>query len=88
MATCENTGIMMLNWPAQLSDINLIENIWAKMKMIVCYHSLPLSSITVLTNYVKNVQDNISPEYYKKLIDSMPRRVEAIIATNGNRINY
>ena len=83
----ENAGIVMLNWPAQSPDINPIENMWAEMKMMVRRCSPPPSSINVLTEYVKKAWDDIPPEYYKKLIDSIPRRIDAIIAADGNRIN-
>ena len=88
MTARENAGIVMLDWPAQSPDINPIENIWAEMKMMVRRRSLPPSSISVLTEYVKDAWDDIPPEYFKKLIDSMPRRIEAVIAANGYNINY
>ena len=58
------------------------------MKMMVRRRTPPPSNINVLTEYVKGAWDDIPPKYYKKLIDSMPRRIEAVISANGNRINY
>jgi hypothetical protein len=58
------------------------------MKVMVRRRTPPPSSIKVLEKYVKDAWEDIPPEYYKKLIDSMPQRIEAVIATNGNRINY
>jgi len=56
--------------------------------MMVRRRTPPPSNINVLTEYVKGAWDDIPPKYYKKLIDSMPRRIEAVISANGNRINY
>ncbi|CAB5373062.1 unnamed protein product [Rhizophagus irregularis] len=88
-ATRENAGIVTLDWPAQSPDIiNPIENIWAEIKMMIRRRSLPPSSISVLMEYVTDAWNDIPPEYYRKLIKSMPQRVDAVISTNGNRINY
>ncbi|PKB93191.1 hypothetical protein RhiirA5_303939 [Rhizophagus irregularis] len=55
---------------------------------MIHYRSPPPSSISVLTEYVKVAWDDLPPEYYQKLIDSMPQRVNAVIFANGYRINY
>ena len=84
----EDAGIVMLDWPAQSPDLNPIENLWAEMKVMVCRHSPPPSSISELIKYVKGAWNDIPPEYYRKLIDSIPQRIDAVISANGNRINY
>jgi hypothetical protein len=58
------------------------------MKMMVRRRTPPPSNIKVLEKYVKDAWKDIPPEYYKKLVNSMPKRIEAVIAANGNRINY
>ena len=65
-----------------------LENLWAEMKMMVRRRTPPPSNIRELEKYVKSAWKDIPPEYYKKLIDSMPRRIKAVIAANGNRIKY
>ena len=87
-ATCENAGIVKLDWPAQSPDLNPIENIWSEMKRMVRRRSPPPSSISVLMKYIEDAWDDLPPEYYRKLINSMPKRVNAVISANGNRIDY
>jgi transposase len=88
MAARENAKIVVLDWPSQSPDLSPIENLWSEMKMMVRRRTPPPSNIKVLEKYVKDAWKDLPPEYYKKLIDSMPRRIEAVIAANGNRINY
>ena len=66
------------------------------LKYIVTTEELKMNSekIKVIIKFltsdcIKNIQAfQKMTEYYKKLIDSMPRRVEAVIAANGYSINY
>ncbi|GET62590.1 IS630 family transposase [Rhizophagus irregularis DAOM 181602=DAOM 197198] len=83
-AARENAEIVTLDWPAQSPDINPIENIWAEMKMMIRRHSPPPSSISVLMEYVTDAWNDIPPEYYRKLIKSMPQREGIINMLNLN----
>ena len=55
--------------------------------IVQCHTSLP-SNIQEFEKYVKNAWKDVPSEYYKKLIDSMPQRIQAVIVANSNRIKY
>ncbi|RIA80281.1 hypothetical protein C1645_838979 [Glomus cerebriforme] len=42
----------------------------------------------ILEKYLKEAWEDIPSEYYKKLVESMFQRIEAIIDTNGHSISY
>ena len=78
--------IELLEWAAQSPDLNPIENLWSFMKK-------ELSKMVI-----KNKQDLITkfneiwsviPEaYVKNLIDSMSRRIEEVLRSNGGPTSY
>ena len=81
-----SNGIELLDWPSQLPDLNPIDNLWA-----------------ILDNRLKGRRPNSEEELYgilhdgwqvldtellTSLVDSMPRRLEAVIAVNGKLTKY
>ena len=49
----QKSGIVILPWPAQSPDLNLIENLWAEMKTMVRRRTPPPSNLKELKQYVK-----------------------------------
>ena len=48
----------------------------------------PLLNLKELEWYIKQAWKELPPEYYKKLIDSIPRHIRAVIAADGNATKY
>ena len=47
------------------------------------------SSIPKLQDAIMNVWvQDMTPEYFRKLVESMPRRLEAVIDAGGNTTKY
>ena len=46
------------------------------------------SSIAGLKKIAWKVQRQVTPNYLKKLYESMPRRVEAVVQAQGGHIKY
>ena len=81
-------GIEVLGpWPGNSPDLNPIENCWNYLKDRVA--RLKPVSIDDLQHKIKMVwTQDITPEYLKKLIHSMPNRLQACLKANGGPINY
>ena len=58
------------------------------MKMSIRQQNSKPTSLSELEQYVKDAWKSISPEYYKKLIDSMPDRIKACIEAKGYITKY
>ena len=82
-----NSIQLLENWPSNSPDLNEIENCWAYMKNKVAEHR-PTSE-KHLVDILKQVwPQEISAEYCKKLVKSMPQRIQGELDNNGNPTKY
>jgi transposase len=80
--------ISLLDWPPSSPDINPIENLWSivKRRMEVAQ---PRNKQDLISSFVHVWnRDKDLPEIMKKLVISMPTRVEKIIVNNGLGTGY
>ncbi len=69
--------IPVLNWPANSPDLNPIENLWGIVKRKMRY-ARP-NNAEELKDAIRATWALITPEQCHRLIDSMPRRIAAVI---------
>ncbi|GFX61299.1 transposable element Tc1 transposase [Trichonephila clavipes] len=75
-----------LEKPPQSLDLNPIENLW--MHLDTEAREKNVSSKENLEENLQEVWNSIDTEITKKLIESMPRRLEAVIKANGLLTKY
>ncbi|GFT85962.1 transposable element Tcb2 transposase [Trichonephila clavipes] len=81
-------NIPLLDWPGNSPDMNPIENVWELMKREVAKYVITnktqlLERIIHLWNHHPQMQETV-----QSCIDSMPRRIEALIAAKGGSTKY
>lgn len=82
----EENGIQVMEWPAQSPDCNPIENVWGLLKARMCKKNL--RSVPVFIKHIKDEWKQLSRDYAQKLVESCPKRCEAVIANNGDWTIY
>ena len=78
MAWFEETELNVMTWPAQSPDLNPIENLWDELgKGLDGYTPRNKQQ---LWEILKDEWNKITTDVTKKLVESMPRRLQAVIA--------
>ncbi len=83
---CLRSSVKFLNWPANSPDLNPIENLWGIVKRKMWY-ARP-NNAEELKATIRATWALITPEQCHRLIDSMPRRIAAVIQAKGAPTKY
>jgi hypothetical protein len=88
-------GILVTDWPLYSPNLNLIKHVWRKLKELVLKMHPEISNITreenireALRKALQEAWDIIPKEYFDRLIESMPSRVNAVIKAKGWHTKY
>ena len=82
----DEAGIEPMDWPAQSPDLNPIEHLWGVLGKAI--RSMASTSKDNLYKNLRSEWEKISPETCKNLVESMPRRVKAVIMAKGGPTRY
>ena len=75
----KDNNIQVLKWPAQSPDLNPIEHLWHHPKCQLQQYNTPAKGVHELWERVVEEWNEIGPEVCQNLIESMPRRIQAVI---------
>ena len=84
----EDHGIRVLKWPAQSPDLNPIEHLWSHVKRQLAKYENPPKGVTELWERFEKEWNDIPKSVCQNLIESMPRRVQAVIKAKGGSTKY
>ena len=79
--------INVLKWPGNSPVLNPIENLWSRLKKLVRKEK-PGNRRQLIEAVIKSWFHVISTEDLGNLVDSMPRRIAAVIKSNGYPTKY
>lgn len=84
----EDHRIRLLKWPAQSPDLNPIEHLWDHLKRKLNSYENHPTSIQELEARIEWEWNRVDPEVCRNLVDSMPRRIAAVIRAKGGSTKY
>ena len=76
-------GVEELDWPAWSPDLHLIKHLWDELERCLRARPSRPTSVSDLTNELLEEWSNIPITTFLNLVESLPRRVEAVIAAKG-----
>ena len=77
-----------MKWPAQSPDLNPIEHLWHHINTRLRAYETPPNGVHELWERVEAEWEKIEPRVCQNLIESMPRRVAAVIKAKGGYTKY
>ena len=84
----ENNDILSLPWPPQSPDLNPIEHLWDELERRVRKRENLPKNLDELFAVLAEEWYSLEGETLANLVDSMPRRIQAVIDARGNPTPY
>ena len=81
-------GLNVLQWPSQSPDLNPIEHLWDHLKCHLNARPMQPTGMLELWARVEEEWEGIPQGIVLNLIDSMPRRIEAVLQAKGGMTKY
>jgi len=78
--------VRLLSWPGQSPDLNPIENLWAYLKTQV--QKRKPKNVVELDEIVHEEWSKLDDQILTNLVESMPRRIQAVIEAKGYPSKY
>ena len=79
----EDDSIRVLDWPAQSPDLNPIEHLWNEMDRRLRRLETPVRTQDDVWDAIQRIWVELENDVYKKLVDTMPPRINDVIKANG-----
>ena len=84
----EDHNYDVMIWPAQSPDLNPIEHLWTHLKKKLAEYEEAPKGIQELWGRAEEEWNKIDEEICQNLIESMPRRIEAVVKAKGGYTKY
>ena len=84
----KNKNVTTISWPANSPDLNPIENVWKLLKDNIQKRENFPRTMEELKITLKEEWSKFDVSILRDIVDSMPRRIEAVLKVNGAPTKY
>ncbi len=78
----------LLKWPPQSPDLNPIEHLWDVVEREILIMDVQPTNLQQLCDAFMSIWTKISEEYFQHLVESIPRRIKAVLKAKGDPTRY
>ncbi len=78
----------LLKWPPQSPDLNPIEHLWDVVEREIHIMDVQPTNLQQLCDAIMSIWTKISEECFQHLVESMPRRIKAVLKTKEDPNRY
>ncbi len=80
--------VSLLIWPPQSTDLNPIEHLWEVEEREIRIMDVQPTNLQQLRDAIMSIWTKISEECFQHLVESMPRRIKAVLKAKGGPTRY
>ena len=80
--------LKVLDWPSRSPDLNPIEHLWAEVELRLRRLVPPPTSLRGLWDKLQDVWNGVEVEVCRRLILTMPERIQAVIKAKGGHTRW
>ena len=84
----EDNRVKVLDWPAQSPDLNPIEHLWNEMDRRLRQLKIPVRTQDQLWDAIQKIWVELGSDICKKLVDTIPTRINDVIKANGGYMKW
>ncbi len=78
----------LLKWPTKSPDLNPIEHLWDVVEREIRIMDVQPTNLQQLCDAIMSLWTKISEECFQHLVESIPRRIKAVLEAKGGPTRY
>ncbi len=78
----------LLKWPPQSPDLNPIEHLWDVVEREILIMDVQTTNLQQLCDAIMSIWTKITEECFQHLVESMPRRIKAVLKAKVGPTRY
>ncbi len=78
----------LLKWPPESPDLNPIEHLWDVVEQEIRIMDVQPTNLHQLCFAIRSIWTKISEKCFQHLVESMPRRIKAVLKAKGGPTRY
>ncbi len=78
----------LLKWPPQSPDLNPIEHFWDVVEWVIRIMDVQPTNLQQLLDAIMSIWTKISEECFQHLVESLPRRITAVLKAKEGPTRY